>query len=91
MRLVQKLKQYERSLVFLKWAGSESYGKLNYVGSDFVEFEVLDTDSMEYTEKVLINSQLILEAVVQGSDVARVLAEYSSTLPSPDTDIQPSF
>ena len=88
MRLVQKLKQFERSLVFLKWAGSESYGKLNYVGSDFVEFEVLDTDSMEYTEKVLINSQLILEAVVKGVDISRVLAEYASTLPCSQPDNQ---
>lgn len=87
MRLVQKLKQYEKQIVFLKWAGSESYGKINYVGSDFVDFEVLETETMEYTEKVLINVQLILEVVIGSSDIARVIAEYSSNLPS--SDIQP--
>lgn len=88
MQLVQKLKQFERQVVFLKWAGSEGYGRINYVGSDFMEFEVLDTDTMEYSEKVLINSQLILEAVISGSDISRVIAEYSSNLPSAQNDLQ---
>lgn len=84
MRLVHKIKQFERQVVFLKWAGSEEYVKINYVGSDFIEVEVLDTDTMEYSEKVIINAQLILEVVVQGADISRVIAEYSSTLPSSD-------
>lgn len=84
MRLVQKLKQYEKQIVFLKWAGSENYGKINYVGSDFIDFEVLDTDEMEYSEKVLINAQLLLEVVVQGSDISRIIAEYSGALPPSD-------
>ena len=87
MRLVQKLKQFERQVVFLKWAGCEGYGRINYVGSDFMEFEVLDTDTMEYCEKVLINAQLILEVVVNSSDICRVIAEYSSNLPSAIQDI----
>ncbi len=86
MRLVQKLKQFERQVVFLKWAGSEEYGRINYVGSDFLEFEVLDTDTLEYSEKVLVNAQLILEVVVKCSDISRVLAEYSGALPSPQMD-----
>lgn len=81
MQLVQKLKQFERQLVFLKWGVSEEYGRINYVGFDFVEFEVLDTDSMEYTDKVLVNVQLILEVVVKGTDISRIIAEYSSRLP----------
>ena len=60
MRLVDKLKQFERQLVFMKWGTSEGYGKLNYVGFDFVEFEVFDTDELEYTDKIIINAQLIL-------------------------------
>ncbi len=80
MRLVDKLKMFERQLVFLKWGGSEGYGRLNYVGSDFVEFEIFDTDELEYTDKILINAQLILEVVIKGSDIARILAEYSATL-----------
>jgi hypothetical protein len=87
MQLVQKLKQFEKQIVFLKWGCSEEYGRINYVGYDFIEFEVLDTDTMEYTDKVIINAQLILEIVVKGSDISRIIAEYSSTLPSPMTDL----
>lgn len=83
MKLVDKLKLYERQLVFLKWGTSESYGKINYVGYDFIEFEIFDTDELEYTDKILINSQLILEVVVKGSDISRILVEYSASLPSP--------
>lgn len=86
MNLVQKLKQFERQMVYLKWAGDEGYGKINYVGYDFVEFEVLDVDSMEFVEKLLLNSQLILEVVVRSSDVSRVIAEYSSSLPPAATE-----
>lgn len=87
MQLVQKLKQFERQIVYLKWVSDESYGKINYVGSDFVEFELLDTETMEYTEKVLINSQLVLEVVIRSSDVSRVIAEYSGRLPMNTTDL----
>ena len=82
MRLVNKLKQFERQIVFLRWADNSAYGKLKYVGSDFIEFEVLDTDEMEYVETILINSQLILEVVCRSSDIARIIAEFSSRLPS---------
>lgn len=81
MRLVNKLKQFERQVVFLRWADNSAYGKLKYVGSDFVEFEVLDTEEMEYVETVLINSQLILEVVCKSTDIARIVAEFSSRLP----------
>ena len=86
MRLVDKLKLFERQLVFMKWGSSESYGKLNYVGADFVEFEIFDSDELEYTDKLLINSQLILEVVISGSDIARMLAEYSTPLPAHNQD-----
>ena len=82
MRLVNKLKQFERQIVFLRWANNGAYGKLKYVGSDFIEFEILDTDEMEYVETVLINSQLILEVIAKSSDIARIVAEVSSRLPS---------
>lgn len=82
MDLSQKLKQYERQVVFLRWGGSAEYGRLNYVGADFVEFCVLDVDVMEYTETVLINTQIILEMVIGSSDISRVVAEYSGKLPS---------
>lgn len=84
MRLVEKLKQYERSIVFMNWGASASYGKINYVGADFVEFEVLNTETMEYTDKVLINHQLILEVVVVSTKISRIAMEYASRLPSCD-------
>ena len=87
MRLVDKLKLFEKQLVFMKWGASESYGRLNYVGSDFVEFEIFDTEELEYTDKIIINSQLILEVVIKGSDIARILAEYSASLPEHNSDI----
>lgn len=86
MRLADKLKLFERQLVFMKWGTSESYGRINYVGIDFVEFEIFDTDELEYTDKILINVQLILEVVIKGSDIARILAEYSATLPDHNKD-----
>lgn len=86
MRLTQKLKQFERQYVFLKWATAEEYGKLKYVGYDFIEFEVINVDTMEYVETVLINSQLILEVVIGGVDIARIVAELSSQLPSVNKD-----
>lgn len=82
MRLIQKLKQFERQYMFLRWATAEEYGRLKYVGYDFVEFEIIDVDTMEYTETVLINTQLILEVVIGGADIARIVAEVSSKLPS---------
>ena len=87
MRLLDKLKIFEKRLVFMRWGSSESYGRLNYVGFDFVEFKIFDTDELEYTDKVLINYQLILEVVVKGVDIARILAEYSASLPEYQSDI----
>ncbi len=86
MRLADKLKLFEKQLVFMKWGSSEGYGRINYVGYDFLEFEVFDTDILEYTDKIMINVQLILEVVVKGSDISRILAEYSASLPDHDKD-----
>lgn len=82
MRLIQKLKQIERQYMFIRWATAEEYGRLKYVGHDFIEFEIINVDTMEYTETILINNQLILEVVVGGADIARIVAEVSSRLPS---------
>lgn len=86
MRLTQKLKQFERQYMFLKWATAEEYGKLKYVGSDFIEFEVINVETMEFVETVLINSQLILEVIIGGADISRIVAELSSQLPSVNKD-----
>jgi hypothetical protein len=80
MRLIQKLKGYENRYVYMKWASGGEYGKIKYVGEDFVEFDIVDVDSMSYQETVLIYAPLILEVSVGGSDISRIVAEISSQL-----------
>lgn len=75
------MKMFEQKYVFLRWATGAEYGKVAYVGDDYVEFNIIDIDSMEYRETVMINSQLILEAVFGGPDISRIVAEISSLLP----------
>ena len=81
MRLIERLKVFEQQYVFLRWATGAEYGKVSHVGDDFIEFNIIDVDTMEYRETVVINSQLILEAVFGGADIARIIAEISSLLP----------
>lgn len=80
MKLVEKLKEYEGQYVFIRWATGGEYGKLIYAGDDFVEFNIIDVDSMEYRETVLIYSPLILEVSIGGADIARIVAEVSSKI-----------
>lgn len=80
MKLINKLKSFEQKYVFLRWATGAEYGKVVYVGEDYIEFNIIDVDSMEYRETVLINSQLILEAIYGGSDISRIIAEISSMI-----------
>lgn len=81
MKLINKLKMFEQKYVFLRWATGAEYGKVMYVGEDYIEFNILDVDSMEYRETVIINSSLILEIIYGGSDISRIVAEISSMLP----------
>ena len=81
MKLVEKMKVFEEQYVFLRWATGAEYGKVITVGEDFIEFNILDVDTMEYRETVIINSQLVLEIVFGGSDISRIIAEISSMLP----------
>lgn len=80
MKLVEKLKEYEGQYVFIRWATGGEYGKLIYAGDDFIEFNIIDVDSMEYRETVLIYSPLILEVSIGGADIARIVAEVSSKI-----------
>lgn len=80
MRLVEKLKEFENTYMFLRWATGGEYGKLIYAGEDFVEFNVINVDTMEYAETLLIHSPLILEAAIGGADVQRIIAEVSSKI-----------
>ena len=81
MKLINRLKIFEQKYVFLRWATGAEYGKITYVGEDYVEFNIIDVDTMEYRETVIINSSLILEAIFGGPDIARIVAEISSMPP----------
>ena len=81
MKLINRLKIFEQRYVFLRWATGAEYGKITYAGDDYIEFNILDVDSMEYRETVIINSQLILEVIFGGPDISRIVAEISSMLP----------
>lgn len=81
MKLIHRMKSFEHKYVFLRWATGAEYGKIMYVGEDYVEFNILDVDTMEYRETVLVNFQLILEVIYGGSDISRIVAEISSMLP----------
>ena len=80
MKLQEKLKEYENQYLFLRWATGGEYGKLMYVGEDFVEFNIIDVDTMSYRETALIYAPLILEVSIGGADVARILADVSSKM-----------
>ena len=80
MNLLNRLKVFEQKYVFLRWAMGAEYGKIVYVGDDYVEFNIIDPESMEFKETVMINSQLILEVIFGGTDISRIVAEISSML-----------
>ncbi len=80
MKLVEKLKEYENQYLFIRWATGGEYGKLMYAGDDFIEFNIIDVDTMSYRETMLIYAPLILEVSIGGADIARIVAEVSSQM-----------
>ncbi len=80
MKMLERLKELEKQYMFMRWVSGNEYGKLEFVGDDFIEFSIIDIDTMEYRETLLINSQLVLEVAIGGADVSRVVAEISSQL-----------
>lgn len=80
MKLINRMKVFEQKYVFLRWATGAEYGKVVYVGDDYIEFNIIDIDTMEYRETVIINSQLILEAAFGSPDISRIIAEISSMI-----------
>ena len=82
MKLIEKLREFENQYMYMKWATGSEYGKLMSVGDDYVEFDIINIDTMEYSETVLIHAPLILEVAIGGADVSRVLAEISSKISS---------
>jgi len=77
MRLINRLKSFEQQYGFLRWATGNDYGRINYVGEDYIEFNIIDIDTMEYRETAIINAQLIFEVIYGGRDISRILAEMS--------------
>ncbi len=77
MKLINRLKALEQQYVFLRWATGNDYGRINYVGDDYIEFNIIDIDTMEYRETAIINAQLIFEIIFGGGDISRILAEMS--------------
>ena len=78
MKLLNRLKSFEHQYVFLRWATGAEYGKIVYVGDDYIEFNVVDVDTMEYRETTIINSNLVLEIIFGGADISRIVAEISA-------------
>ncbi len=80
MKLVEKLKEYENQYMFIRWATGGEYGKLISVGDDFIEFNVIDIETMNYRETILLYAPLLLEISIGGADIARIIAEVSSQM-----------
>ena len=59
------------------------FGNSSYTQCSAIEgktFNIIDVDTMEYRESVIINASLILEAIFGGPDIARIVAEISSMI-----------
>ena len=80
MKMLERLREFENQYVYVKWALGGDYGKLLSVGDDYIEFAVIDTETMEYRETIIILAQLLLEVSIGGADVARIIAEVSSKM-----------
>jgi len=80
MKLINKLKDFEGNYAFVRWVNSEEYGKISYVGSDFIQFDIINVADMEYYETAFIKESMLLEVLVGGSDISRIIAEVSSKL-----------
>lgn len=80
MKLAERLKDYENQYLFIRWATGAEYGKLVYVGEDFIEFNIIDIETMAYRETMLIYIPLVLEVSIGGADISRIVAEVSSQI-----------
>ncbi|MBR1907308.1 hypothetical protein IJ818_00020 [bacterium] len=86
MRLLNRLQMLEGQYMFIKWVGGCEYAKLVNVALDFYEFDVIDIETMEYKETVMIRPDLLMEVTLGGADVQRVLAEMCCNMPSASRD-----
>ena len=56
MKLINRLKMFEQKYVFLRWATGAEYGKIVYAGDDYIEFNIIDVDNMEYVLEMTFDS-----------------------------------
>lgn len=80
MKLLNKLKEFEGNYAFIRWVNSEEYGKISYVGEDFIQFDIINVADMDYYETAFIKDSMLLEVLIGGSDISRIIAEVSSKL-----------
>lgn len=80
MKFIEKLKEYENQYMFIRWATGGEYGKLITVGEDFIEFNIIEIETMEYKETLLLYAPPILEVAIGGADISRIVAEVSSQI-----------
>ena len=84
MKLINRLELLEGQYMFVKWIGGCEYAKLVNVAFDFIEFDIIDIDSMTYKETIFIRPDLIMEVTFGGPDVQRVLAEMCCNISTSD-------
>lgn len=82
MRLLNRLKLLEGQYMFIKWVGGCEYAKLVSASIDFYEFDIIDIESMEYKETIIIRPNMLMEITFGGADVQRVLAEMCCNISS---------
>ena len=82
MRLLNRLKLLEGQYMFIKWVGCCEYAKLVSASIDFYEFDIIDIESMEYKETIIIRPNMLMEITFGGADVQRVLAEMCCNISS---------
>lgn len=80
MRLIERLKALKNQYIYVKWAGGNEYGKLIGIGKEHIELNVIDINTMEYQETLLLQDRLIMEVSFGGLDISRIVAEVSSQI-----------
>lgn len=80
MRLTERLSKLKGQYIFVKWSGGNEYGKLADIGNDYIELNVIDINTMDYQETLLLNERLLLEVSFGGWDISRIVAEVSSKI-----------
>ena len=80
MDITERLKDLEGQYMFIKWVGGNEYVKLVQAEEDFLEFNVVNIETMTYQETLMIRPGLLMEITLGGPDVQRVIAEISCNI-----------